>query len=309
MNGGTAFRSRAQGLTVRMRTPVFWGNLAWSLVRFVIVVGIGFMILYPILTKFVTCFMSLNDLKDPTVKLIPKEGSLDFFWQAFNGMEYFKTMLTTAALSLLVAVAQLIVNTMAGYGLARFKFIGRGILFAAILVVLLVPPSTILTPLYVRFNYLNFFGTRVSLINTYWPFVILSLTGLGLKNGLYIYMMRQFFRGLPYEMEEAAYIDGAGPYRTFLYVQMPNARNMMLTIFILSFTWQWTDSNITPMFLQNVKVFANIAGMVVDNYMSELTQFALNNIIAILIMAPLLLIYAVLQSRIIQGVETSGLVG
>ncbi len=139
--------------------------------------------------------------------------------------------------------------------------------------------------------------------------MILSLTGLGLKNGLYIYMMRQFFRGLPYELEESAYIDGAGPYRAFLFVLLPNARNMMLTVFILSFTWQWTDSNITPMFLQNMRVFANIAGSVVNNYMSELIQSALNNIIAILIMAPLLLIYALLQRRIIQGVESSGLVG
>lgn len=309
MDGKTAFRPRGRRMAARMKSPAYWGGLAWSVVRLVIVLGIGFMILYPILVKFVTCFMSINDLKDPTVKLIPKEGSLDLFWQAFGGMEYFRTLLTTAALSLLVAGAQLIVNTMAGYGLARFKFIGRGVLFAAILMVLLVPPSTILTPLYVRFNYLNFFGMRVSLINSYWPFVILSLTGLGLKNGLYIYMMRQFFRGLPYELEESAYIDGAGPYRAFLFVLLPNARNMMLTVFILSFTWQWTDSNITPMFLQNMRVFANIAGSVVNNYMSELIQSALNNIIAILIMAPLLLIYALLQRRIIQGVESSGLVG
>ena len=99
MDGKTAFRPRGRRMAARIKSPAYWGGLAWSVVRLVIVLGIGFMILYPILVKFVTCFMSINDLKDPTVKLIPKEGSLDLFWQAFGGMEYFRTLLTTAALT------------------------------------------------------------------------------------------------------------------------------------------------------------------------------------------------------------------
>lgn len=293
----------------RLSQPAYWGNALWSLVRAVILFGIGFMILYPILIKFVTCFMSMNDLSDPTVKLIPLEGSTELLRQVYVKMDYWRTFATTAALSLLVAVAQVFVSALAGYGLARFKFRGRGLLFALILVVLLVPPSTILTPLYVRFNYMSFFGLRFSLINTYWPFILMSFTGLGLKNGLYIYMMRQFFRGMPYELEESAYIDGAGPLRAFRSVMLPNARNMLLVIFIFSFTWQWTDNAITPMFLNNLKVFANIVHSVVPDYSNATLSGAMNSISALLIMAPLLVIYLFLQRRIIQGVESSGIVG
>ena len=135
------------------------------------------------------------------------------------------------------------------------------------------------------------------------------LTGLGLKNGLYIYMMRQFFRGLPYELEESAYIDGAGPLRAFRSVMLPNARNMLLVVFIFSFTWQWTDNAITPMLLNNLKVFANVMGLVVPDYSNATVSGAMNSISALLIMTPLLIIYLFLQRRIIQGVESSGIVG
>lgn len=287
----------------------FWAGFLWSIVRAVIFIGIGFMILYPVLIKFVTCFMSTNDLTDPTVKLIPLEGSTELLRQVYLKMDYWPTFATTAILSLLVAAAQVIVSALAGYGLARFRFKGRGVLFAAILIVLLVPPSTIMTPLYVRFNYMSFFGIRFSLINTYWPLVLMSCTGLGLKNGLYIYMMRQFFRGMPYELEESAYIDGAGPLRAFRCVMLPNARNMLLVIFIFSFTWQWTDNAIAPMFLSNLKVFANIVSQVVPDYTNATLSGAMNSIMALLIMAPLLIGYLFLQRRIIQGVESSGIVG
>ena len=302
----TARRSR---LMKKLCHPFFWGNLLWSLVRAVILIGIGFMILYPILIKVVSCFMSTNDLTDPTVKLIPLEGSTELFQKCWEGLDYWKTFAATAALSLLVAVMQTIVSALAGYGLARFQFKGRGIIFIAVIIVLLIPPSTILTPLYVRFNYMSFFGIKFSIINTYWPFVLMSATGLGLKNGLYIYMMRQFFRGLPYELEEAAYIDGAGPWRAFISVMLPNARNMLLVVFIFSFTWQWTDNAITPMFLANLKVFSNIVSSVTPDYTNATVSGVMNNIMGLLIMAPLLVLYLFLQRRIIQGVESSGIVG
>ena len=304
----TAFRDRGS-LARRLRRPEFWGGLLWSVVRAVILIGLGFMICYPILIKFVTCFMSSDDLINPTVKLIPQEGSTALLRQVYVQMDYWRTFSATAALSLLTATAQVAVSALAGYGLARFRFRGRGLLFALILAVLLVPPSTILTPLYVRFNYMNLFGIRFSLINTYWPFVLMSLTGLGLKNGLYIYLVRQFFRGMPDELEESAYIDGAGPFRAFRSVMLPNARNILLVTFIFSLTWQWTDNAITPMFLPNLNVFATVVHGLSPDYTNAIQQGAINSIAALLIMAPLLVIYLFLQRRIIQGVESSGIVG
>lgn len=293
----------------KYKTMDYWAKLSWKFIRFIILFGISFIIIYPLIIKISTCFMSYEDLTDPTVKLIPRDGSLVILKTAFNKLNYMSTMVNTLLLSGMVAIIQMIISSMAGYGLARFKFKGRNLLFLLIVVTLLVPPQTILVSEFVRFRYFRLFFWEFKLINTVWPFVLLSLTGLGLKNGLYIFLMRQFFRGMPYELEESAYIDGAGPIRTFLSIMLPNARNMMLTIFIFSFTWQWTDSNITPMFLPNSNVFSNTIAQTVTADMSEIAASAINNVVALLIIIPVLIVYIFAQRYIIQGVEQSGIVG
>ena len=122
--------------------------------------------------------------------------------------------------------------------------------------------------------------------------------------------MRQYFQGLPVELEESAYIDGAGPYRTFVSIMWPNARNMILTVFIFSFSWQWTDSNITPMYLQEMKLFSTMASTLMEsNLVNPVEVSAINNVAMLLIVLPLLLIFIVLQRYIVKGVETSGIVG
>jgi len=203
-----------------------------------------------------------------------------------------------------------LVSSITGYGMARFRFRGRNLLFVLVILTLLVPPQVLMIPLYVRFANFSIGFIEFNLLNTYWPFVLLNLTGQGLKSGLYIYLMRQYFQGLPVELEESAYIDGAGPYRTFVSIMWPNARNMILTVFIFSFSWQWTDSNITPMYLQEMKLFSTMASELMSgNLVNPVEVSAINNVAMLLIVLPLLLMFIVLQRYIVKGVETSGIVG
>ena len=78
---------------------------------------------------------------------------------------------------------------------------------------------------------------------------------MGLKNGLYIYMIRQFFRNIPKEMEEAAYVDGCGMLETFVKIMLPDAKPILTSCFLFAFVWQWTDSFYSKMFLGNIKLF------------------------------------------------------
>ena len=175
-------------------------KLLWSLVRAVIVFGLCFQILYPFIVKILQAFMSQRDLLDPTVSLYPREWDVYFWRYAFDLMDYVGSALNTLLVSLPVSVIQMLVCTIAGYGFARFKFRGRGLLFALVLVSLLVPPALYSTPLYLYFRFFGAFGVQINLIDTPLPSLILSLVGMGLKNGLYIYLMRQFFRGMPPEL-------------------------------------------------------------------------------------------------------------
>jgi len=217
-------------------------KISWSVIRAVIIFGLCFDILYPFFVKSMTMLMSQNDLVDATVNLFPREFSMYYIRATYRAMNYLSSAANTFFVAITTSLLQLIVCTAAGYGFARFKFKGRGLFFAFVLLALLIPPQVYATPLYL---YFRFFGVQeiayIKLTDGILPYFILSLTGLGLRNGLYIFLMSQFFKGMPHELEEAAYIDGYGPVKTFFKIMLPNTMNMMIAVFVLSFSWQWTD--------------------------------------------------------------------
>lgn len=281
------------------------GHFAWIVLRYVILIGIAFMILYPFVVRISVAFMSTNDIVDTTVMYIPREGSTFFIQKAMQNMNYWSALLNTFLLSGLIGLLQLFVATFSGYGFARFKFPGSNILFFAVILTLIIPAQTIIIPLYSRFS--NFFG--MNLLNTFWPLLIMSATGLGLKNGLYIYMMRQFFRGMPKELEASAFIDGAGHLKTFFVIMLPNAMNMMITVFLFAFTWQWTDTTYNDLLIPKLDILANTVMRAWNTSSTEvLQQQSLLDTGALLMIFPLLIVFLVCQRYFVQSIERSGLV-
>lgn len=281
------------------------GHYSWVVLRYVILIGIAFMILYPFVVRICVSFMSTNDIVDTTVMYIPREGSTFFIQKAMQNMNYWTALLNTFLLSALIGLLQLFVATFCGYGFARFKFWGSNILFFAVILTLIIPSQTIIIPLYSRFS--NFFG--LNLLNTFWPLLIMSATGLGLKNGLYIYMMRQFFRGMPKELEASAFIDGAGHLRTFFVIMLPNAMNMMITVFLFAFTWQWTDTTYNDLLIPKLDILANTVMKAWNTSSTEiLQQQSLLDTGALLMIFPLLIVFLVCQRYFVQSIERSGLV-
>ncbi len=153
----------------------------------------------------------------------------------------------------------------------------------------------------------------INLNNSFWPLIILSLTGLGFKNGLYIFMLRQFFRGVPDELEESAYIDGSGTFRTFLTIILPLSVPMMITVFLFAFSWQWTDDFYTTLFFTTNKTIlmpdiVKIPTTLETNYAGQnLYYSAIRNTCGLLIIMPLVIMYVFLQNFLVQGIERSGL--
>jgi multiple sugar transport system permease protein len=175
-------------------------------------------------------------------------------------------------------------------------------------------------------NFLNkldpkiFKTSGVDLLNSYWPFMILSFCGLAFKNGLYIFLLRQFFMGVPDELEESAYIDGSGVFRTFFTIILPISVPMMITVFLFAFSWQWTDifyasssmffpdsANAPYMLTSDIgfKVPASLTGLVSNN--SIKWETAVKSTGGLMIIAPLVIIYLFGQKYLVQGIERSGL--
>jgi multiple sugar transport system permease protein len=145
----------------------------------------------------------------------------------------------------------------------------------------------------------------------------LSATGLAFKNGLYVYMMRQFFRGVPDSLEESAYIDGSGTFRTYIQIILPLSIPMMVTVFLFAFCWQWTDNFYVDLFftsrteilLSKSSFIAIPKTLDIDYAGGTLFSGAIRNTCAILIIIPLIIIYLFGQKFLVQGIERSGITG
>jgi multiple sugar transport system permease protein len=153
----------------------------------------------------------------------------------------------------------------------------------------------------------------INLCNTYFPLVLLSLGGLAFKNGLYIFLLRQFFRGIPDELEESAYMDGSGPLRTFFQIILPVSIPMMITVFLFAFCWQWTDDFYTGLFFNstNVNLLVKIvdipSSLKMDYAGQDLYYSAIRNTCGLMIILPLVVLYAFCQRFLVQGIEHSGI--
>jgi multiple sugar transport system permease protein len=320
----------------RMNSGAFWieniKKWLWIFVRSVLIFGISFIILYPILLKLSIAFKSMDDLYDSTVVWVPKSFTLDNFKLVFTAMNYPKVLINTLLLSSGVMILQTVTCVLAGYGFARVKFRGSGILFACVIFTILVPPQTIIIPTYLQYKNFDIFGffelvrgKPLNLINTYWPFILSAALGMGVKTGLYVYIFRQFFKGIPREVEEAAYVDGAGYFATFVKVILPNAIPSVVTVMLFSFVWQWNDSFFTNMFLNEPTVMSSMmasSGFEIGNYLGQGNQMAASaflqdpffmsmmmNTSVLMAILPLIILYLFVQRHFVESVERSGLVG
>jgi multiple sugar transport system permease protein len=290
-----------------------------SLLRTLLIIGLCYVILFPLFSKLSPAVMERRDLFDQTVRWIPRHPTLENFRVAFVNMSYGRAFLGSFVLSSSVSLLQLLVCTAVGYGFARFRFAGSGLLFWIAITTLVVPPQMMMLPLYLNFRYFNPLGLLpepgINLMNTHWPFILLSLTGNGLRNGLFIFIMRQFFRGMPRELEDAAYVDGAGALKTFSAVMLPGAIPALVIVFLFSFVWQWNDyfysgmlmsnSTILPVMLD--KLAMATVGTDVEAHMHYVSL--INNAGSLLFMAPLLVLYVFMQRYFVESIERTGLVG
>ena len=279
----------------------------------VVIVGVCYIILSPIFGIISRAIMHPDDLVNPLVFLIPRTFTMDNIRFALQYMVYWRTLAMTLGFAIGFSVLHVIVTSMVGYGFARFKFPGSGVLFAFVIVTIVVPVQSYMVPMFLNFRF--FLGTNVSLLNSVWALGLLTLTGVGLRSGLYIYIFRQFFRGLPKEIEEAAFIDGAGSFYTYVKVMMPNAVPAIVTVLLFSFVWHYNDTFYTGLLMSNINLMSTRLSALGLTF-STMEVVHSPSIIQMVVFAgvmlailPILIIYMFLQRYFVEGLERSGIVG
>ena len=183
---------------------------------------------------------------------------------------------------------------------------------------LLIPSQTISIPLFSYFKFFDIFGLlqavngQPGITNSVWPLVLLGITGLSFRGGIFIILMRQYYKNIPTELVEAAYVDGAGHLRTFGRIILPMARSMLVVVFILAFAWQWTDTFYTNTLMGGTKLLPNVVLSLANSNISASHDYYYNlvqaNTALLLAVLPLLILYVLFQRQIIAGIERSGLV-
>ena len=307
-------------------------SVIWKIFRVFLLIGISYIFLFPVLYMISIAIRSPETVNDPSAVWIPRGVSLESIMTAIDILEYPRAILTTAIIAVGGTLGSLVSCSLVGYGFARFEFKEKKIAFALVLLTIIVPPQTIIISSFVNYRNFDFFGIlsllhaiipavpdSISLINTPWTFILPAFFGSGLRAGLFIYIFRQFFLGMPKDLEEAAMIDGCRPFMTFVRVMLPLARSAFITVMLFSFVWHWNDYYQATMYFTSNQPIS-----VMLNQMQSLLQDAkLFNLVTntpdeirtylqagcLLTILPPLVIYIFTQRFFTESIERTGLVG
>ena len=307
-----------------MRKTIF--NIGYKICRAILIFGLCFFIVQPLLNKISLSFMEEQDLYDSTIVNIPRHFTTSSYKLTSQLMKYWKALGTTAYISLFVSALQVAAATLVGYGFARYKFPLKNFWFFMVILVIIIPPQTIMAPLYLNFTYFDplgiislVSGRPINLLNTILPYLLLCLGCMGLKSGLYIYLIRQFFRNVPKDIEEAAYVDGCGKFKTFYRIMLPDAKPIITSCFLFAFVWQWTDKFYSQMFLRKYTLLSTqLSGLsgALDAFIKnagiaeKATQAYSSAIVAtgtLMTIVPLLVIYVFAQKGFVESLSQSGI--
>jgi len=301
------------------------GDIVFKICRTVLLFGLCFLILQPILDKLSVSFMGEKDLYDGTVISIPRNVTLENYRLTSQLMDYWPAFIQTVIIILISAFLQISACTLAGYGFARFKFPLKNFWFLCVMLIIIIPPHTIMSSLYLNFRFFNLGFVKINLLNSVMGMLLLSVTAMGLKSGLYIFMLRQYFRGMPKELEEAAWVDGCGRFKTFIRIMLPDATPILTSCFLFSFVWQWTDSFYTTLFLNNYDMLSKKLGGLAERFSqwwaavnvstgAGVSAFApmgqTQMMIAtgmLMCLAPLILLYLIAQKAFVESLSQTGI--
>ena len=319
-------RNRKSGGYLLRKTVMQYGV---SICRAVLLFGLCFLILQPLLNKISVSFMTEGDLYDPIVTAIPLHFTTENYKLAAGLMEYSSTIVNSLMIALTISFLQVAVCTLVGYGFARFQFPLKRFWFACVMVMVLIPPQVISTSLHLHFRFFDVLGifklltgSTLNLKSSVIPYYLMSAGCMGLKNGLYIYMIRQFFRNIPKELEEAAYVDGCGTLKTFIRIMLPDAKPILTSCLLFAFVWQWTDGFYSSMFLGNISLLSIKLKQLPDTfggYMARITGAASSAGVSVpysncmlatgtlMVIMPLIVLYLFAQKGFVESLSSTGI--
>lgn len=301
----------------RLKSLLFGNTHSYGLVfkflLYLLLISIGFVYLYPLLFMFVTSMKSPSDLLNSMVQWIPSEFYIGNYLKAWRVLNYPMTFLTSVVVSVVPTVIQTAVCSLVGYGLARYRFPGKSLVFLLLLATFIIPAQTTVIPQMLAYKQIGILGNILSMI-------IPALFGQGFKSAIFVLIFYQSFLTLPKVLEEAARLDGASDWQIFTKIGLPSAIPAFIVSLIFSIVWYWNETYLTVIYLEGglntlpmqlskfVQAYENLYPPGTVNIFDRLNE-AVKLSGTFLNILPLLLMYFVLQKWFVESVERTGITG
>ncbi len=300
--------------------------LPFKIFRFIILLGLSYILLYPLIFMLSMALRPLDQVADPTIVWIPKSLTLSNIINVFGFMKFGKAFGNTMLIFVLSAAIEVMTCAIVGYGFARFDFPLKKLWFVGVLLTILVPTQCIMIPLTLQIRYFDFFGisgllsavginATVNMLNTPFALYVPSLFASGIRSGLFIFIYRQFFLGLAPELEDAAYIDGCGPFKTFLKVMLPLSSGSIIIVSLLSLVAHWNDTMFSTFFFENLDTLNSQLSLLQRTVSQSVSgdivgaTAAYQQAGALLFMLFPMTVYIIFQKWFTESIQTSGIVG
>ncbi len=295
-------------------------GLIKKILVYAVLIGVGFIFVLPIISIISTSFMSLDDLLDPGITWFPSKFSLKNYKLAMDTMQFSRAIVDSLVLSGVPSVIQVISCSIVGYGLARYNFKGKKLVFAILIISFIMPQQLVLLETFRVYDLVGFTGTV-------WAFAAPAIFAQGIKSQLFILICWSFFKQIPKALSEAAQIDGAGHFKQFLKIAIPSASGALVVVFLFSFVWYWNEEYLSnlyfysasndirgyaPLITQLAKFDGTYSSSIDANNSAD-TRPSLNTSLSmcatVLTIAPLLVFYFILQKQFVESVDRAGITG
>lgn len=270
-------------------------------IDYLIIAVIGIALLYPIIWMFFATFKTNEEIYG-SVKLLPKEFSLRYYTEGWKGTgkvdygDFFRNTFIMVIPTTLLTVAA---SALVAYGFARFKFPGKNIFFGLLMATLMLPNSVIIIP---RYSLYNSFGW----VDSYLPFYIPALLAC---YPFFTYMLIQFMRGLPRELDESAYCDGCGTFRTFMQILLPLMKPALFSAGLFQFLWTYNDYFNSLIFINTVKKYPISLALRMSLDAESVVEWGKVMAMSFVAVTPVILLFFAAQKYFVEGIATSGLKG
>ncbi len=272
-----------------------------TIIYYTVVTLIAIFMIYPALWMLSSSFKQPWEIFGDILNLIPKEPTLNNYkegWQGFGGITFatfFKNSFIIAGLN---TIGTVISSTIVAYGLSRIPFPGRRIIFTTVILTLMLPMQVQIVPRYILFS-------KIGWVNTFYPLIVPAFLG----GPFFIFMVMQFIRGIPKELDESAFIDGADRIKIFYHIILPNLKPVITTAAIFSFYWTWNDFMGPLVYLNSPEKYPVSVALRAFSDPSAVTNWGAVFAMSTLSLIPVLVIFVLFQKYIVQGVTTTGLRG